>query len=712
MFFQYKRNAKNIKSFKTKKIKKTNVLLLIIFVTLFKIIILMISMNVIFIFHKRKLLNKNKKKKKIFSNKWFVITTINSPNSLIDSLMKIDGWAIVVIGDKKTNDDNWKQFDNSTKLIYLSIESQLYLNFRTTKHIQYNSYSRKTIGYLYAIKNGAKEIFEINDDIISDFADLKLHYNETIFDRLSMCDNNNSRMINPYYYFAVNDIWPRGFRLKDINNQGNHKLFNLASSQVLLRPLVFQGIINGEPDIDSLFILTRIKKNKPFEIKFIRQYPLLYLPRNYVPINSKNTKYLYDIFPTLALPTTINQKISDIIRGFIMQNYAWRINGSIVYVSSNAYKISTSHYNQSSLDDEKDLFYKIDEILNVLNNTNFEYNDPIIYIMKLIEALVSSKLLGKKDLKLYQDFLKDLSDFGFVFPKNLLKKSDFNYDNYFTSNIKLNIRPLLYQTILLENNMNNQLKLYKHRYSYKVYNDILLAINYNYDFLVNLNDYLIDLYSKFFPYIVFISPGNLSSNNIISCPESKRGYFVYMCFRKVYERFPNFKGYLFLNDDNFLKPWEIENMDFNVPITNFFTFFSLNRLSGHKKLQKMIDNNQDWKDKVSNYVGYPFSPKIMVDFLYIPKSIINKFCGIVEKMYEERIFIEIGIPTAFALLSLNEYEIINSILILGRSRKYKLKYLKNSKDFTCVHPIKASKLLMKEKEEISSYIYFVNALDY
>lgn len=185
-----------------------------------------------------------------------------------------------------------------------------------------------------------------------------------------------------------------------------------------------------------------------------------------------------------------------------------------------------------------------------------------------------------------------------------------------------------------------------------------------------------------------------------------------MCFRKVYERFPNFKGYLFLNDDNFLKPWEIENMDFNVPITNFVNFFCVNKLSGHKKLQKMIDNNQDWKDKVSNYAGYPFTPKILVDFLYIPKSIINKFCGIVEKMYKERIFLEIGIPTAFALLSLNEYEIINSLSIWGRYRKNMLKYLQNSKDFTCVHPIKVSKLLMKEKEEISSYIYFVNALDY
>jgi hypothetical protein len=114
----------------------------------------------------KNIFNPNKK----FSDKWIVMTTINPPNETIDSLLKfLDNWKIVVVADKKTNDDNWKQFINSDQLFYLSLKDQYNLNYRILKYIPTNSYSRKNIGYLYAIHHGAKEIFEINDNIIDNF---------------------------------------------------------------------------------------------------------------------------------------------------------------------------------------------------------------------------------------------------------------------------------------------------------------------------------------------------------------------------------------------------------------------------------------------------------------------------------------------------------------------------------------------------------------
>ena len=40
------------------------------------------------------------------------------------------------------------------------------LRYKTVKYLNYNSYSRKNIGYLFAIEHGAKEIYEIDEDII------------------------------------------------------------------------------------------------------------------------------------------------------------------------------------------------------------------------------------------------------------------------------------------------------------------------------------------------------------------------------------------------------------------------------------------------------------------------------------------------------------------------------------------------------------------
>jgi len=44
-------------------------------------------------------------------------------------------------------------------------------------------------------------------------------------------------------------------------------------------------------------------------------------PGNYIPINSQITRFLYDAFPALALPTTVAFRVCDIWRGFIMERF-------------------------------------------------------------------------------------------------------------------------------------------------------------------------------------------------------------------------------------------------------------------------------------------------------------------------------------------------------------------------------------------------------
>ena len=58
------------------------------------------------------------------------------------------------------------------------------------------------------------------------------------------------------------------------------------------------------PDIDSIFYFTRIKDRK---IIFTKNYPLIYQPGNFVPINSKNTRYLYEIFPLLMFSLSLEE---------------------------------------------------------------------------------------------------------------------------------------------------------------------------------------------------------------------------------------------------------------------------------------------------------------------------------------------------------------------------------------------------------------------
>ena len=217
----------------------------------------------------------------LFSEKWMVMIAFNPPKSQIINLLNIlEQWKIVIVGNSKKNAIKWKHMDHSKKYIYLSLKDQIKLGYKTIQYLNLNSYSNKNIGYLYAIQHGAKEIYEIDEDLIIS----KIKNIEMNNDIIDICYGvrNDSLMINPYSYFGENNIWPRGFRLSDIGKENYNNFYNIKSNQLLLKPLVFQGLINGIPDVDSIFIQTRIKKNNIIDdINFSDIYPLIIILLNY-----------------------------------------------------------------------------------------------------------------------------------------------------------------------------------------------------------------------------------------------------------------------------------------------------------------------------------------------------------------------------------------------------------------------------------------------
>lgn len=467
---------------------------------------------------------------RLFSEKWIVMISFNPPQSQIKNLLKIlESWKIVIVGNIKKNDIKWKHLQHSKKLIYLSKRDQIQLGYKTTQYLNTNSYSNKNIGYLYAIQHGAKEIYEIDEDIIiSKIKSIEMN------DYINICYGvrNDSLMINPYSYFGENNIWPRGFRLNDIGKDYNNKFYNIKSNQLLLKPLIFQGLINGIPDVDSIFIQTRIKKHNKIDFYFKDIYPLLYFPGQYIPLNSKNTKYLYDIFPFIVLPTSLNETLCDILRGFILQRIAWGYNGSVVYHASDTLNNKNNYVVSSKFTEERYLFIKLEQILVLMNEkTKINSNNPIELLYNIINNLIKGGILHKKDLDVYKAFLDDLSHFGYIYSNNYSNEIN-NYKDYLKiySELKLYIPSNLKHEILNK----NLIKIRSHYYSSnKTYDNILLIINYNTVGFEELNNYLTNIYKNLFNNIVFISHGNFTNNNTISCNNSFYGFFSYICLKKI-----------------------------------------------------------------------------------------------------------------------------------------------------------------------------------
>ena len=651
----------------------------------------------------------------ISSKRWIVMNAINPPSdSIINLENNLKKWKIVVIGNIKTIDSNWDIFNNSNNLVYLSLKAQKQLGYNIIKFLKDDSYARKNIGYLFAIQHGAKEIYEIDENLIlsTDNSNFLDNINDTY---ICYGVQNEEKMINPYIHFSETNIWPRGFLYKDIMTDYNKSFYYAYSSHIKPKPLIYQGLINTIPDIDAIFYLSSTKLKENLNITFSQNFPLLYFPGNYVPINSKNTKYLYEIFPFLMLPVTINESIADIIRGYILERFVFGYGGMIAFHNSNSYRENILA-NYTKFYEEREILFHLDKILDIIkSNKLYTGKNPKNLLFHILMELIKHDFLKLEELKIYESFLDDLSNVGYAYSnRDFLSNINTDYKDYLNINSELMYYLPTNPNIIKGD--NNTFKIYSHFSCDKIYNDILLIINYNMPGFLNLNEYLEKLYKKAFPNIVYLYPQKLKTNdsNIIICKESHKGYFSYKCIKKVFKKFPNFKGYLLSNDDNYMKVWEFENFDFDIPwlyryepteINKYWMFYYL-----CKNLIPICDGNLEWKENITNFFGIYKIFNGFADLYYIPNYYMSSFTDLLKKMYKNNIFLECAVPTSFAIMSAPKYQIIHIRPLWVKERERALNVLHEEFQQFSIHPIKFSK--DESKEGVNKYNYFINAFDF
>ena len=313
------------------------------------------------------------------------------------------------------------------------------------------------------------------------------------------------------------------------------------------------------------------------------------------------------------------------------------------------------------------------------------------------------------DIKIYKAFINDLINFGynftfFSFSETKTKNNAINYE------INANFDLYLPSSLFISKNSN--FKIMNHFSPNKVYEDILLIINYNRKGFLKLNKYIKTLYNKYFPNIIFIYPTNTHERNTLSCNKSKKGYYSYICFKKIYRKYPNYKGFLYINDYLFLKVWEITNFNFSIPWIN--QFYPLNKTWPHSSkcypLYNIIEKNEEWKNNIIKFNGYFDIVYGMSDFYYLPNYYASKIINIFDKIYKSKIFLECAIPNSMGILLSAKYQIIFIRPLWGKQRKKAINYLYSQFDQITIHPIKFSK--EKSRKKVLQYIYFINSIDY
>lgn len=320
-------------------------------------------------------------------NNFIIITSIYNPNKAVKLFSKIKNWQLIVVGDKKTP-TQW----NLKNVIYLSPEDQKKVKQEFSKILPWNHYSRKMIGYLYAIKKGANIIVDTDDDNLP-----MKNWGQNIKFRDNYQVAGNDSFINIYKFFTDQKIWPRGYPLLKILNE---EPYIIKKQKINIG--IWQQLVNGDTDVDAIYRLTNNKK-----IKFKSREPIILKKGSICPFNSQNTFFKKELFPLLYLPAFVTFRFTDILRGLIAQPIMWAANYHLGFTQATAFQERNPHNYLKDFESEVPMYLNTEKVIEILNKVIKKDNTIKKNIEIAYDALIKEKIIPSKEKKLLNSWLSN-----------------------------------------------------------------------------------------------------------------------------------------------------------------------------------------------------------------------------------------------------------------------------------------------------------------
>ena len=256
---------------------------------------------------------------------WGVVTSIFEPTfAALQFATEVQNSCLVVVGDLKTPHTAWTNAALPDNIVYLDPYNQKVLGFAIFKHLHWNHFGRKNIGFMYAISQGAEWIYDFDDDntLIDPTRD---PLGAIMGTRIQAVRSNTQNFLfNPYPVFHAQTsnaetqfVWPRGFPLNYVKDPGTFNLnFDNATSSSIA---VFQSLADHDPDVDAIYRMTR-----DLPLYFARADTIISVPRGtYAPWNAQAVLVRREAFFGLALPITVSGRVSDIWRSYLTSRLLW-----------------------------------------------------------------------------------------------------------------------------------------------------------------------------------------------------------------------------------------------------------------------------------------------------------------------------------------------------------------------------------------------------
>lgn len=323
--------------------------------------------------------------------KTIVITSIFQPTEAVHKFAKMQGYKLVVVGDKKTPAD-WY----SENVDYLSIEQQFSIGSHLHKVLPYNHYCRKMMGYLYAIADGADVIIDTDDDNIP-----KDNWVFPEFEGSFSFVPGDKGFVNVYQLYTDATIWPRGLPLDMIKTK-----FNLQEGLTtkVSKVGMWQGLADEDPDVDAIYRLT---SDTPC---YFNDVPPVVLGKGTIsPFNTQNTLIRKELFALLYLPTYVTFRFTDILRGFVAQPIMWLYDYHLGFVNATVVQKRNPHDYMKDFISEIPMYKHCIEVMEIASGAITSNKSIEDNLFDTYDALHKKNIVEGRELKVLSAWLSDIA---------------------------------------------------------------------------------------------------------------------------------------------------------------------------------------------------------------------------------------------------------------------------------------------------------------
>lgn len=326
-----------------------------------------------------------------------VVTSINGPTAALRALAEgaiRAGHDFIVVGDARSPADFLLDGCH-----FLPLAMQLKTGLRLPRLAPVGHYSRKNIGYLLAISQGARLIIETDDDNIP----LPAFFGERPRRVLAPLSSAKG-WVNVYRYFCDANIWPRGLPLDRVGAIPA-PFDSLAVAEVDCP--IQQGLANGNPDVDAIY---RLVMPLPQTFRIDRRLALG--NGSWCPFNSQNTAWWPAAYPLLYLPAHCSFRMTDIWRSFVAQRIAWENGWSILFQGPTMRQERNEHDLMRDFADEVPGYLHNERIARILEDLPIEGGAGSIAknLRRCYQALVGCAVIGEAELPLLDAWIADLDE--------------------------------------------------------------------------------------------------------------------------------------------------------------------------------------------------------------------------------------------------------------------------------------------------------------